>query len=84
MKQRFIYEIAKDIEADFKSAERKDGYDLPHARPYLDAMHFLKTVDQMYLQESAASMIIYFLSNATMWRGGRAPELKMELRNLIS
>ena len=82
MKQRFIYEIAKDIEDDFKS--RKDGYDLPHARPYLDAMRFLKTVDQMYLQESAASMILYFLNNATVWRGGRAPELKMELQNLIS
>jgi hypothetical protein len=37
----------------------------------------------MYGQDSALSIIAYFLSNATTWRGDDARRLKAELREIL-
>jgi hypothetical protein len=53
------------------------------AKPYLDAMFSLETIDDKYGLDSASSMIAYFLSNATSWRGPDAKRIKYELKQMI-
>ncbi len=53
------------------------------ARPYLNAMTSLETVDDRYDQDSAADIIRYFLANARFWRGDVARRIKKELNDLL-
>ncbi len=53
------------------------------AVPYLDAMGTLTSVSDNYGCDSAKTLIIYFLSNATTWRGDTARRVKAELKALI-
>ena len=53
------------------------------ARPYLDAMHSLINVNDKFGLDSARSIIMYFLSNASTWRGDDARRIKKELNRLI-
>lgn len=50
------------------------------ARPYLDAMHSLNLITDMYFCDSAKSIVLYFLSNASTWRGETAKRIKAELK----
>jgi hypothetical protein len=52
------------------------------AVPYLQAMAQLDGIDSDYGQDSAKSIVLYFLSNATTWRGEDARRLKAELKKL--
>lgn len=51
------------------------------ARPYLDAMAQMDDVSDSYGFDSARSIVLYFLSNATRWRGPDARRLKAELKS---
>lgn len=53
------------------------------AVPYLDAMLTLNTVKDCFYEDSAKSIIIYFLANAQTFRGEMAKALKTELKNII-
>jgi hypothetical protein len=53
------------------------------ARPYLMAMMSLEKVSDVYGEEDAKGIIIYFLSNATTWRGPDARRLKAELKAIV-
>lgn len=53
------------------------------ARPYLDAMHALETVDDYYGQDRGYGIVRYFLSNASTWRGPVARAVKAELRRRV-
>ena len=53
------------------------------ALPYIFALRHLSSPDEMYGQDSALSIIAYFLSNATTWRGDHARRLKAELREIL-
>ena len=53
------------------------------AKPYLDAMGDLDSVEGRYLCDSAYSVVAYFLANATTWRGEKAREIKAELNALL-
>jgi hypothetical protein len=53
------------------------------AVPYLDAMHSLDSIHDDYFADSAKTVVIYFLSNATTWRGDTARQVKAELKALI-
>ena len=53
------------------------------AVPYLDAMGTLNSVSDNYGCDSAKTLIVYFLSNATTWRGYTARRVKAELKALI-
>lgn len=53
------------------------------AIPYLDAMRELDKITDDYFQDSAASVVMYFLSNATTWRGEKAREIKAELKAML-
>lgn len=49
------------------------------AKPYLDAMFALNTVNDNYGADSGKSVVLYFLSNASTWRGPVAKAVKAEL-----
>lgn len=53
------------------------------AVPYLDAMCSLTSIDDNYGCDSAKSIVAYFLSNASTWRGETAKEIKKHLNKLI-
>jgi hypothetical protein len=52
------------------------------AKPYLDAMLELNSINDKYGFDNARSIILYFLSNASSFRGERAKVLKAELKAL--
>jgi hypothetical protein len=53
------------------------------AKPYLRAMFALNTIDDDYGYEDGKSVVNYFLSNATTWRGDDARRIKAELKALV-
>jgi hypothetical protein len=53
------------------------------AEPYLAVMQTLNTIDDMYFEDSAKEIILYFLSNASTWRGEDARRIKQELKSII-
>ena len=52
------------------------------AVPYLEAMHSLDSIKDKYGYDDAKSIVLYFLSNATTWRGDVARRVKTELKAL--
>ena len=75
---RPLYEIAKEVRADW-------GANVDYgAKPYLDAMSTLDKITDNYYEDSAKSVVAYFLSNATSWRGETAKRVKLELNKLIN
>ena len=53
------------------------------AVPYLQAMGRLNTIDDKYGFDDAKSIVIYFLSNASSWRGEVAKEVKAHLKSIV-
>jgi predicted RNA-binding Zn-ribbon protein involved in translation (DUF1610 family) len=53
------------------------------AKPYLQAMSSLHNVSDMYGMDSGSSIVAYFLSNATSWKGDIAKVVKKELNRRI-
>ena len=70
---RTLNEIAKDIKKDWTKVYFG-------AVPYLDAMSTLSSINEDYGMDSGRSIVIYFLSNATTWRGEVARNIKKELK----
>jgi hypothetical protein len=70
---RSISEIAAEIRKDWKK---------PYfgAVPYLSAMSSLGSINENYGADSAKSVVLYFLSNASTWRGETAKRVKAELK----
>lgn len=52
------------------------------AKPYIEAMLHLSTIDDRYYFDSARTVILYFLSNARTWRGDVARRVKKELKDM--
>lgn len=50
------------------------------AKPYLDAMSTLDKITDNYFQDSGKSIVLYFLSNASTFRGADAQRIKAELK----
>lgn len=72
---RPICEIAREIRKDWKKVNFA-------AKPYLDAMMSLESIDDRYYFDSAKSVVLYFLSNAGTWRGETAKRIKAELKEM--
>ncbi len=53
------------------------------AVPYLQAMHSLDSINGNYGQDSAKSIVRYFLSNATTFKGEDAKRIKLELNKML-
>lgn len=52
------------------------------AVPYLQAMAYLNKITDAYYEDSAKSVVQYFLSNASSWRGEVAKRVKAELKDM--
>jgi hypothetical protein len=55
----------------------------PYAVPYLEAMETMEHISDNYFQDSGTSIVAYFLSNATSWRGDVARKVKLELNRRL-
>jgi hypothetical protein len=53
------------------------------AVPYLRAMCELDTMAGQYFEDSAVSVVSYFLANAQTWKGEDARRIKAELNAMI-
>jgi len=73
MTTRPLYEIAREIKQDWTKVYFG-------AVPYLDAMSTLDSIEDNYIMDSGKSIVLYFLSNAGMWRGEVARTIKKELK----
>lgn len=73
---RTLSTIAREIAQDW----RKPYFG---AVPYLQAMSTLTDINQQYGYDSAESVVRYFLSNATTWRGEHARRIKAELKDML-
>ncbi|EHB47605.1 hypothetical protein MycrhDRAFT_5731 [Mycolicibacterium rhodesiae JS60] len=54
------------------------------AVPYLDAMRSLHLITDRYYEDSADSIVRYFLANAGTWRGEDARRIKAELKAMLA
>jgi hypothetical protein len=72
---RPLYEIARDIRNDWKR---------PYfgAVPYLEAMGYLNSIEDNFIEDSGESVVLYFLANAGTWRGEVARRVKTELKSM--
>lgn len=68
-----VAQLARLIAADWKN---------PYfgAKPYIVAMGNILLDNQMYGAESARDICLYFLVNASTWRGATAKAVKAELK----
>ena len=73
---RQINHIAGEIEADWVKVNYA-------AQPYLDAMFRLQSIDEDYGYDTGRSVVVYFLSNASSYRGETARKLKAELKAML-
>jgi hypothetical protein len=80
MDHRPLYEIARDIRADYAAKGKPVYY---AAKPYVDAMAQLTSINENYFADSAESVILYALSNLSTWRGEKAREVKAELKAIL-
>lgn len=71
--ERKLCDIAAEINEDWENVYFG-------AVPYLQAMTTLHTIKDEYGMDSAESIVIYFLSNASTWRGEVARRIKKELK----
>ena len=72
---RPIYQIAEEILNDWKKMS-------PYAAPYVTAMCDLNKITDNYIHDSGKSVVLYFLSNASSWRGETAKRIKAELKEM--
>jgi hypothetical protein len=76
MKNRNLSAIAADIRANWPKVYFG-------AVPYLDAMGTLNSIKENYYADSGKSIVLYFLSNATTWKGEHARRIKSELKSIL-
>jgi len=53
------------------------------AKPYLQAMHHLDAITEVYGFDSGRSIVLYFLGNAKAFKGEHARRIKTELKELL-
>ena len=73
---RPISAIATQIQSDWKNVNYA-------AKPYLQAMFSLNSMQDNYYQDDAQSVVRYFLANAGTWRGDVAKTIKAELKAML-
>ena len=73
---RSLSTIAREIRADWKK---------PYfgAEPYIHALFYLDGMASTYGYDSARTVVGYFLSNASKWRGDTARRIKAELKDML-
>jgi hypothetical protein len=77
MTNRPIYVIARDIKASWAKVS-------PYAKPYLDAMASLNSVNDTYYHDTGRDVVLRFMCNAAGFRGDKAKALKAELKAALA
>jgi hypothetical protein len=77
---RELHQIGREINDDWRLIGKGVS---PYARPYLDALLTLESIDDNYYLDSADSVVRYFLANASTYRGEKAKALKAELKAML-
>ncbi len=74
--KRPLYEIALEIKKEWKN---------PYfgAVPYIEAMSTLRSIEDMFIMDTAESVVRYFLANANTFRGDAARRIKSELKSML-
>lgn len=75
---RTLNEIAREIRKDWGA---KVNF---AAKPYLEAMLSLDTIQDKYGYDDGDSIVRYFLVNANTWRGETAKRVKAELKAMLA
>lgn len=75
-KTRSISTIAREIRRNWKPVNFA-------AAPYLEAMEELDNINSKYGADDGKSIVRYFLSNASKWRGPVAKTIKAELKGML-
>jgi hypothetical protein len=73
---RPIHAVNRDIRREWKNVNYA-------AKPYLDVMDSLSVKTDMFYADDAISIVLYFLCNATSFRGNIAKTLKAELKAIV-
>lgn len=73
---RPLHEIAAEIRRTWPNVH-------PTAAPYLEALESLSAPGDRYFAEDGKTQVLYFLSNASAWRGPDAKRIKNELRVMV-
>ena len=73
---RNLSEIASEIRTDW----RKVNYG---AVPYLEVMSTIELITDKYGFDDGKSIVLYFLANASSWRGAKAVLIKRELNLML-
>jgi hypothetical protein len=72
---RPLSEIAREIS--------KDWTTMPvYAKAHFRAFQYANSIDEMYGCDSVKNEVLYFLSNASTWRGETAKRVKIELKKM--
>lgn len=74
---RSLSVIAREIVRDWKNINYA-------AKPYLCAMQTMGDIRDKYGFEDGTSVVNYFLSNASAWRGDTAKRIKSELKAMVA
>lgn len=74
---RSLETISREIRADWKNVYFA-------AKPYLEAMRSLGSIDDKFGYDDGRSIVLYFLSNASTWRGSTAKAVKAELKGMLA
>ena len=81
LKTMALSEIANLISRDWRATSPK-GVNYA-AKPYLEAMQCLNDVKDNYGADNGKSIVLYFLGNASSYRGEQAKAIKLELKNRL-
>jgi len=71
-----LRDLALEIQKDWKNPNYA-------AKPYINAISSMGSVNEMYFLDRGQTVVAYFLSNAGAWRGPIAKAIKNELRKRI-
>ena len=71
-----VSEIAYAISKDWQNIS-------PYAKDYLNAMKEITNIEGNYYADSAKSVVMYFLANASSYRGENARSYKALLKEMI-
>lgn len=86
---RSVSAVAQEILVEYRAilGRTKQGHLPPHyitySMPYLKEMLFMARVTDPVGLEDGVMVILYFLNNATNWRGPQARRLKAELNAML-
>lgn len=71
-----VSEIAHAIAKDWQNIN-------PYAKDYLNAMKEIRDINGAYYADDAKSVVLYFLANASTYRGENARAYKALLKDMV-